>query len=122
MLLFTNGKVQGRIQLREDHMSIKRIGFTNIKTHLRNTLRSKPPPKNSAYLEMFVLDQTKARLNQEKAAHERRIHRIDREVSQITEKVEHLQAERIQKKAVSGKTEKYKQFSSIPIKAMPCDY
>ena len=103
-------------------MSIKRIGFTNIKTHLRNTLRSKPPPKNSAYLEMFVLDQRKERLNQEKAAHERRIHRIDREVSQITEKVEHLQAERIQKKAVSGKTEKYKQFSSIPIKAMPCDY
>jgi len=84
-------------------MSIKRIGFTNIKTHLRNTLRSKPPPKNSAYLEMFVLDQRKERLNQEKAAHERRIHRINKELSQITEEGKHLQAERIKRKDVFRK-------------------
>jgi predicted nucleic acid-binding Zn-ribbon protein len=103
-------------------MSMKRLGFANIKSHLRNTVRSKPPPKNSEYLEMFVLDQTKARLNQEKEAHKRRIHRINKELSQITEEVQHLQAERIKKKADSGETKKYKQFSSIPIKAMPCDY
>ncbi|MFV9644329.1 MAG: hypothetical protein ACNYWU_00765 [Desulfobacterales bacterium] len=103
-------------------MSIKRIGFTNIKSHLRNAVRSKPPPKNSEYLEMFVLDQRKARLSMEKVAHKRRIHRINTEISQITEEVEHLQTTRIKRKDVSGITGKYKQFSSIPIKAMPCDY
>ena len=103
-------------------MTIKRLGFTNIKSHLRNKVRSKPPPKNSEYLEMFILDQRKARLNQEKAAHKRRIHRINKEMSEITEEVEHLQTARIKRKAVPEKTKKSNQFSSIPIKAMPCDY
>jgi len=104
-------------------MSSNRRTVSDIKTALRAKVRSKPRVTGSEFLEMFILEKNKARLEQEKIHVEKRHDQIDKDISVIEGELENL-GERVSQdgerviKRIDNKKQKYKKN----IKKMTIDY
>ncbi len=72
-------------------MASKRRTLSDIKTAVRSKIRSKPRVTGSEYLEMFVLEKNKARLEQEKQNVDKRKTQIEKDISVINEELETLE-------------------------------
>lgn len=79
-----------------DTMGKKRQTVSDIKTALRANVRSKPKVRGSEFLEMFILEKNRARLEQEKENIEKKRGQIDKDIEFIDDELEELQ-ERVSK-------------------------
>ena len=72
-------------------MGGKRRTVSDIKTALRAKVRSKPKVRGSEFLEMFILEKNRARLEQEKENIEKKREQVDKEIIFIDEELQNLQ-------------------------------
>lgn len=72
-------------------MGKKRRTVSDIKTALRAKVRSKPKVRGSEFLEMFILEKNRARLEQEKENIEKKRGQIDKDIEFIDDELEQLQ-------------------------------
>jgi len=104
-------------------MSNNRRTVSDIKTAVRAKVRSTPRVRGSEYLEMFILEKNKARLEQERAYVEKRQALIDKDITVIEGELENL-GERVSQdgekviKRVNNKKQKYEKN----MKRMTIDY
>jgi len=104
-------------------MASKRRTVSDIKTAVRSKIRSKPRVRGSEYLEMFVLEKNKARLEQEKENVEKRKIQIQKDISVIGEELETLED---MVSETNGATRNRKKPEKLtppqPMKVMKMDY
>jgi len=104
-------------------MASKRRTVSDIKTAVRSKIHSKPRVRGSEYLEMFVLEKNKARLEQEKENVEKRKTQIEKDISVISEELETLEDMVSEAKSHTVDTKKRKKLvPPKPMKAMTVDY
>ena len=72
-------------------MGKKRQTVSDIKTALRAKIRSKPKVRGSEFLEMFILEKNRARLEQEKENVEKKRGQIDKDLEFIDDELGELQ-------------------------------
>jgi len=72
-------------------MGKKRQTVSDIKTALRAKIRSKPKVRGSEFLEMFILEKNRARLEQEKENVEKKRGQIDKGLEFIDDELGELQ-------------------------------
>lgn len=104
-------------------MGSKRRTVSDIKTALKAKVRSRPKVRGSEFLEMFILEKNKARLEQEKENIEKKRGQVDRDIEFIDEELEELRDAVDQSKKFDRNTPKHKD-SKAPksIKTMTIDY
>ncbi len=94
---------------------IKRVG--NIKTMQGSRKRTIPRMENSAYLDLYILNQEKFRMNTEKQVVERRMDNLQKRIAEIDSKMDVI------KKAHDGiKEMKPGMDSEKKIRTMPVSY
>jgi len=105
-------------------MGSKRRTVSDIKTALRVKIRSKPKVRGSEFLEMFILEKNKARLEQEKGNVEKKIEQIEKDIGFIDEELEDLQITVDGSKQSNRNTLKHKDLRAPKksIKTMAIDY
>jgi len=105
-------------------MSDKRRTVSDIKTALRAKIRSKPKVRGSEFLEMFILEKNKARLEQEKENIEKKKGQVDKDIDFINEELDELQNTVNGTKQSNRNTLKHKDSKAAknPIKTMTIDY
>lgn len=72
-------------------MGSKRRTVSDIKTALRAKIRSKPRVRGSEFLEMFILEKNKARLEQEKENIDKKRDQVTNDIQFIDDELEDLQ-------------------------------
>jgi len=72
-------------------MGDKMRTVSDIKTALRAKIRSKPKVRGSEFLEMFILEKNKARLEQEGLNVDKKREQINKDIDFIDEELEELQ-------------------------------
>ncbi len=72
-------------------MGSKRRTVSDIKTALRAKVRSKPRVRGSEFLEMFILEKNKARLEQEKENIDKKRDQVTNDIQFIDDELEDLQ-------------------------------
>jgi len=87
-------------------MGSKRRTVSDIKTALRAKIRSKPKVRGSEFLEMFILEKNRARLEQEKENIEKKREQVDKEIIFIDEELQDLQGTVSETKDYNLKAEK----------------
>jgi len=105
-------------------MSDKRRTVSDIKTALRAKIRSKPKVRGSEFLEMFILEKNKARLEQEGVNINKKRDQISKDIDFINEELDELQNTVDGTKQSNRNTLKYKDSKAAknPIKTMTIDY
>ncbi len=107
-------------------MGGKPRSVSDINTAVSSKLRSRPRLKRAEFLDMFILEKNKVRLEQERANLNRRVSQIEKDISVIDGEIEILKsivAESKDKDAIvyTGKHEK-KQMPPKPMNMMKIDY
>ena len=72
-------------------MPMGRLGFSDIKTALKIKIRSRPNNVESRYLNLFVMNQEKARLEQERLYLNKRKRKVEtaiKDIQKMTDKAE----------------------------------
>jgi len=87
-------------------MSNNRRTVSDIKTAVRAKVHSKPRVRGSEFLEMFILEKNKARLEQERAYVEKRQELIDKDLGVIANELDILAASIAETKMVLGEIRK----------------
>ncbi len=87
-------------------MGSKRRTVSDIKTALRAKIRSKPKVRGSEFLEMFILEKNKARLEQEMENIEKKKEQVDKDIIFIDEELQDLQETVSETKDYNLRTEK----------------
>ena len=105
-------------------MGSKRRTVSDIKTALRAKIRSKPKVRGSEFLEMFILEKNKARLEQERGNVEKKIEQIEKDIGFIDEELEELHITVDGSKQSNRNTLKHKDSKAPkkPIKTMTIEY
>ena len=104
-------------------MSNNRRTVSDIKTAVRSKIHSKPRVVGSEFLEMFILEKNRSRLEQEKAYVEKRQALIDKDIALIESELEILKDRVSQNgKSMIEKPTRKKQESAKKIKTMTIDY
>ncbi|MCG2757076.1 MAG: hypothetical protein L6263_01410 [Desulfobacteraceae bacterium] len=103
-------------------MEKKRRTVSDIKTALRSKVRSKPRVRGSEYLEMFVLEKNKSRLEQEKENVAKRETQIEKDISVIDDELKDLEELLSQDKDTSVTKKHKKLIPSKPMKTMKIEY
>ena len=97
--------------------------LSDIKTAVRSKVRSKPRVRGSEFLEMFILEKNKSRLEQEKANVGKRSDQIQKDISYIDEELQTLEDALSEGKEDNGNRPKpNKRTPSKPIKVMKVEY
>jgi len=103
-------------------MGNKRRTVSDIKTALRAKVQSKPRVRGSEYLEMFVLEKSRSRLEQEKENVEKRKTQIEKDIFVIDDELKNLEELLSQDKGTNV-TKKHKKLTpSKPMKTMKIEY
>jgi len=87
-------------------MGSKRRTVSDIKTAVRAKIRSKPKVRGSEFLEMFILEKNRARLEQEMENIEKKRQQVDKDIVFIDEELQNLQETMSETKDYNLKTEK----------------
>lgn len=104
-------------------MGGKRRTVSDIKTALRAKVRSKPRVRGSEFLEMFILEKNRARLEQEKENIEKKREQVDRDIEFIDDELEELQGAVNEIKKSSWQTRNHKESRTMKsMKTMTIDY
>jgi len=104
-------------------MSNNRRTVSDIKTAVKAKVHSRPRVRGSEFLEMFILEKNKARLEQERAQVEKRQELIDRDLGAIADELDILAASIAETKDVlanNGSNKKQRHPKSL--KMMKLDY
>ena len=97
--------------------------LSDIKTAVRAKLRGKPRVRGSEFLEMFILEKNKSRLEQEKANVGKRSNQIEKDISFLDEELQTLGDALTEGKTDNGNQPKpIKRTPSKPIKVMKVEY
>jgi len=107
-------------------MGKKPRSVSDINTAVSAKLRSRPRLKRAEFLDMFILEKNKVRLEQEKGNLNKRVSQIEKDISVIDGEIEILESivtESKDKDAIvdTGKHEK-KQMPPKPMNMMKIDY
>jgi len=105
-------------------MGDQRRTVSDIKTALRAKIRAKPKVRGSEFLEMFILEKNKARLEQEGVNINKKRDQINKDIDFINEELDELQNTLDGSKQSNRNTLKHKD-SRAPkksLKTMTIDY
>lgn len=103
-------------------MSKARMGFSDIKTALKVKIRSRPCSVENRYLNLFVMNQEKARLEQERLYLNKRKRNVEtaiKDIQKMTNEVEQSirikKNKQIHKNAASDKASGKRLFNTVPL-------
>ncbi len=97
--------------------------LSDIKTAVRAKVRSKPRVRGSEFLEMFILEKNKSRLEQEMANVCKRNRQIEKDISSIDKELHTLEDALAEDKEDNGNRPKpAKRTPSKPITVMKVEY
>lgn len=102
-------------------MKTKRRGVSHLKTGVGFNLRKKGHSTQADYLEIFIREKHRARLNQERSNLNRRINQIDGELACLEKEVKNLKLELEEDKSMAKVTDKTERIPKT-LKTISIDY
>ena len=102
-------------------MNTKRRGVSNLKRGVRSRLTKKGRATRADYLEIFIREKHRARLNQEKSNLSRRINQIDGELACLEKEVKNLKLDLEEDKPRAKVTDKIERIPKT-LKTISIDY
>jgi len=104
-------------------MGSKRRTVSDIKTALRAKVRSKPRVRGSEFLEMFILEKNRSRLEQEKEGVDKKSSQIIKDIQFIDDELEDLQgATGVSQKPEPKTTDRKNSKKAKGLKTMTMEY